>query len=221
MKTRLLTVCLCLCAAAAVHAQAPAVATVDLEELIRLHPNTVSDKKLLEETLKEYKGEGDDLQRKLEGLQDEFEKVRKEAQDPALSDKARKTAEENAARAHEALVLADRKARETMQLRQQQLSEQEMRMLKRTTAEIREAVEKCAAERKLTLVLAANQVVYADKALDITDVVMQRLNIRRPAKDADKSAVEPMPAPSSLAPVPRTADKPAVPVAAPAPAPAN
>lgn len=163
-------------------ARAQGLAVVDMEELVRYHPNTASDKKLLDQTLKEYKSEGTDLQQKLESLQSAFEKARKDALDPALSDKARKTAEDQAAKARDELGAADRKARETMQLRQQQLNEQEMRMLKRTTAEIREAVEKYALENKIALVLPANQVVFGEKALDITDAIMKRLHIERPAK---------------------------------------
>ena len=72
-------------------------------------------------------------------------------------------------------------------------------MLNRTTAEIREAVEKYAAERKILLVLPANQVVYADKTLDITDAVMKRLNIVRPPKDAP-AAEAPRVAPPAVAP---------------------
>ena len=193
-KSSIVMTCVALCAAAVVRAQSASVAVVDLEELVRLHPNTVSDKKLLEQTLKEYKAEGSEFQHKLETLQEEFEKARKEAADPALSEKARKSAEEQAAKARESFATADRKARETMQQRQQQLQEQEMRMLKRTTSEIREAVEKFAAEKKIQAVLPANQVVYYEKTLDITDAMMKRLNIQRPAKDESQPAEAAKPA---------------------------
>lgn len=182
-KLNMMVMTVALCAAAVVRAQGASVAVVDMEELVRLHPNTVSDKKLLEQTLKEYKAEGTELQRKLESLQEDFDKSRKEAADQTLSEKARKVAEDEAVKAREAFTTADRKARETMQQRQQDLQASEMRMLKRTTAEIREAVEKYAAEKKIQFVLPANQVVYFDKTFDITDVMMQRLNIQRAAKD--------------------------------------
>ena len=169
-------------------AQSVTVAVVDLEELVRLHPNTVSDKKLLEQTLKEYKAEGEDLQQKLEKLQEEFEKVRREAADPVLSDKARSVVEEQALKKREGLVMAERQARETMQMRQKQLSEQELRMLKRTTGEIREAVEKYAADNHVLLVLPATAVISRDKALDITDVIMKKLKIVRPLPDNEPAA---------------------------------
>jgi len=181
-KISLIVAGICLCAVLAARAQN--VAVVDMEELVRLHPDTASDKKLFDQTLKDFRAENDELRQKLEGLQDDFEKSRKEAQDPALSDKAKKTAEEQAARKRDALITADRTAREKMQSRQEQLSDMQTRMLKKTFNEIREVVSKFAAERKLPLVLPGNQVVYFDKTLDITDDILKQMNIQRPAKEA-------------------------------------
>lgn len=212
---------------AAAYVRAQGVAMVDMEDLVRLHPNTAADKKLLEQTLKEYKAEGGELQQKLESLQDAYEKARKDAADPALSDKARKTAEDLAAKTREELAMADRKARDTMQMRQQSLNEQEMRMLKRTTSEIRGVIEKYAAENKLALVLPMNQVVYGEKSLDITDAILKRMHIQRPppgASDSDISAAADLPtAAGATAPVvvnPAAAAVDAGAPAKPAPAPA-
>jgi len=175
------TACACLCAAVVAHAQN--VAVVDMEELIRQHPNTASDKKLLDSTVKDFRGDNDDLRQKLETLQENFEKIRKEAQDPALSDKARKAAEERAIKARDELLTADRTAREKMQSRQEQLSEMQSRMLKKTIGEIREVVGKYAEDKKIQLVLPAGQVVFSEKTLDITEAILKQLNIPSPVKD--------------------------------------
>ena len=172
-----------LCAAAVARAQS--IATVDMEELIRLHPDTASDKKLFDQTLKDFRGENDELRQKLEALQDDFEKIRKESQDPTLSDKARKAAEERASKARDSLIAADRTAREKMQARQEQLSDMQSRMIKKTFNEIREVVRKYAEGRKLPVVFSANQVVYCDKSLDITDAILKQMNITQPAHEAD------------------------------------
>lgn len=182
-KINVMVACVCLCAVAAVRAQTMAV--VDMEELVRLHPDTVSDKKLFDQTLKDFRGENDELRQKLEALQDDFEKMRKESQDPALSEKARKAAEERAAKARDSLIAADRNAREKMQSRQEQLSDMQTRMLKKTFNEIREVIRKYAAERKLQVVLSANQVVYSDKNLDITDAILKQMNIVPTPKETE------------------------------------
>ena len=93
-RISLLAACVFICAALAARAQT--VAVVDLEQLVRLHPNTAADDKLREQTRKDMREEYDELQQKLEALKLDFEKTRKETQDPTLSDKARKTAEERA-----------------------------------------------------------------------------------------------------------------------------
>ena len=182
-KTCVLVACMCLVAVAAVRGQTMAV--VDMEELVRLHPDTVSDKKLFDQTLKDFRGENDELRQKLEALQEDFEKIRKESQDASLSEKARKSAEDRAAKSRDALIAADRNAREKMQSRQEQLSDMQTRMLKKTVSEIRDVIKKYAAERKLQVVMAANQVVYSDKTLDITDAILKQMNITPASKDMD------------------------------------
>jgi outer membrane protein len=208
----LLAACVCLCAVAAARAQT--VAVVDMEELVRLRPNTVSDKKLLDQTVKDYRAENEELRKKLEEHQADFEKVRKESQDPALSEKARKSAEERALKARDALIAADRTAREKAQSRQEDLSEMQTRMVKKTVSEIREVVTKYALEQKIQLVLPANQVVFNNPTFDITDAILKQMNIQRPAKTAAF-------APENLRVKRATTDTPeaAAPVAAPATAP--
>lgn len=194
-KIGIVAVAACVGLALLGRAQNVSVAVVDLEELIRLHPNTASDKKLFEETIKDYRAEGQEMQRKLESLQEDFEKARKEMQDSSLSEKARKAAEEQAIKARDALAQADRTIREKMQSRQQQLDEMNMRMTRKTVGEIRAAVEKYAAEKKIQLVLpastgqvmSASQILYHDRAIDITDAILKQMNIQRPLRtDADK-----------------------------------
>jgi Skp family chaperone for outer membrane proteins len=166
-------------------ARAQGVAVVDMEELVRVHPNTASDKKLLDSTVKDFRAENEELTQKLEGMRDEFDKLRKEAQDPALSDKARKDAEERAGKSLETLKAADRAAREKMQSRQEQLSDMQSRMLKKTVQELRDLIGKYAAEQKITVVLPAGQVVYSDKALDITAAVLKQLNVAPAAEKVE------------------------------------
>ncbi|MEI8243913.1 MAG: OmpH family outer membrane protein, partial [bacterium] len=210
--------CVCLCAAAAVQAQS--VAVVDMEELIKQHPSTASDKKLLDQTLKDFRAESDELRQKLEALQEDFEKLRKETQDPALSERARRTAEERATKARDALLAADRTAREKTQSRQEQLSDMQTRMLKKTIGELRESVAKYAEDRKIQIVLPAGQTVFNDKTLDITDGVLRQMNVPRPAPgrvDGAASAPARSPAPAVKDPAPAVKDSvPAVKDSAPA-----
>ncbi len=182
----MLVACVGVGAVLAAHAQS--VAVVDMEELVRLHPNTASDKKLLDSTVKDFKAENDELRQKLEGMQDEFDKARKEAQDPALSEKARKVAEDRAGKSLDALKTADRAAREKMQARQEQLSDMQSRMLKKTIGELRDLIGKYAGEQKIAVVLPAGQVVFSAPTLDITDAIMKQMSVSAPVREKNEPA---------------------------------
>lgn len=170
---------------------ADTIAVVDMEELVRRHPNTAEDKKSLDATLKQYEGERDTMRAKLDAMRVEYENVAKEADSPALSDAGRKKAENDAIKKRETLVEADRQFGEMMQLRRKQLSEQEMRMLKRTTGDLRDVIAKLAAQKKFTVVVSAATVAYADKSADITADVLRALGV-------DPNA--PLPSDTTLAP---------------------
>ncbi|MFZ4396577.1 MAG: OmpH family outer membrane protein [Kiritimatiellia bacterium] len=200
-QSSMLMACMCLCVAMAARGQS--VAVVDMEELVKSHPNTISDKKLLEQTLKDFRVENDELRQKLEAMQDDFEKIRKEAQDPALSEKARKTAEERAGKAREALIASDRTAREKMQSRQEQFNDMQMRMRKKTVGELREVIGKFAEEKKITLVLFAEATVYNEKSMNITDAILKQLNVQ-PAPRVTEEAAKPSPLKVKDAPAPAT-----------------
>jgi Skp family chaperone for outer membrane proteins len=178
----ILAACVCLCAVVAARAQNETVAVVDMEQLVRLHPNTASDDKLRDQTIQDLRDESQELQQKLEAMKLDYEKLRKDAQDPALSDKARKEAEGRADSARDALIAADRTASDKIQAQRDHYSEMNTRMLKKIIADLREVVGKYAAEKKIKLVLPAAQVVYNEPTLDITDAILKRMNIERPAK---------------------------------------
>ena len=78
-----------------------------------------------------------------------------------------------------------------MQSRQEQLSDMQSRMLKKTFGEIREIVRKYADERKIDVVLSGNQVVYSSKTLDITDAILKQMNIAAPASAAAPATATP------------------------------
>ena len=174
------------CLSGAVSGQAPAIAVVDLEELVRLHPNTASDKKLLEQTLKEFTAQKEQLQTRFDSARKAFEEAVREVQNPALSEKAKKKAEDEALTRRTAAVEAERELTETVRSLQRQLTDQEVRMLKRTTAEIEEAVAAYARTQKLALVLqlpgekigAVSGVLYAAPPMNITTNIMKLMGIR-------------------------------------------
>ena len=199
MRTWIIMSLASVCLAGAALAQSSGIAVIDLETLVRLHPNTASDKKLLEQTLKEFTGEKDQLQARLEAARKAFEAAVRDVQNPALSEKAKKKVEDDAMTKRSTLVDAEREYNETVRSLQRQLTEQEMRMLKRTTAEIEEAVAGYAKAKQLQLVLqlpgeklgAVSGVIYAAPPLNITTNIMKLMGINPvPVNTADATAAE-------------------------------
>ena len=184
------------CLSGVVFGQAPTIAVVDLEELVSLHPNTAADKKLLEQTLKEFTAEKDELRERFEKARDAFEDAVKEVQNPALSEKAKRKAEDEALKRRTAALNAEREMSERVRALQRQLTEQEVRMLKRTASEIEDAIAGYARAKKIDLVLqlpgeklgAVSGVLYAAPPLNITTNIMTLLGIRPEA--AEKPSAE-------------------------------
>ena len=186
MRHNLLTLLAAACLSGAALGETPAIAVVDLEELVRLHPNTASDKKLLEQTLKEFTSQKEQLQTRFEEARKTFEEAVREVQNPALSEKAKKKAEDEAMARRTAAVEAERELTETVRSLQRQLTDQEVRMLKRTTGEIEEAITAYAKSKKIELVLqlpgeklgAVSGVLYAAPPMNITTNIMKLMGIR-------------------------------------------
>jgi len=190
------------CLAGTVFGQAPTIAVVDLEELVSLHPNTAADKKLLEQTLKEFTAEKEELKERFEKARDAFEEAVKEVQNPALSEKAKKKAEDEALKRRTAALNAEREMSERVRALQRQLTEQEVRMLKRTASEIEDAIAGYARAKKIDLVLqlpgeklgAVSGVLYAAPPMNITTNIMKLMGIRpEAAAETPPQQTEPEP----------------------------
>ena len=160
------------------------IAVVDLEKLIRLHPNTAEDKKQLEATLKDYNKQKEQLQSVAAATRKAFEAAVREATNPALSEAAKQKAEAAALEKRQAALEADRNAAEEIRKLQRDLNAQELKMLKRTSDEIERAVAAYAKGNGIDLVLQLPSklspgagVVYSKPEMDITAAIMELMGI--------------------------------------------
>ena len=185
------------CAAMTAGAADLKIGIVDMEKLVKSHPNSEADRKLLEETAKEFAERRDAMRAQVEAAVKAFEAAAKEAQNAALSEKARKSREEEAMQKREAAVAAEKNYTEQMRDMQQQLNESQARMLKRTYTELQAAVAAYAKENGYTFIAEAPSgdkanspasVVYYDPSLDITQAIMDRLGLSEPAIDPAPAA---------------------------------
>ena len=160
------------------------IAVVDLEKLIRLHPNTAEDKKQLEATLKDYNKQKEQLQSVAASTRKAFEAAVREATNPALSEAAKQKAEAAALEKRQAALEADRNAAEEIRKLQRDLNAQELKMLKRTSDLIERAIAAYAKGKGIDLVLQLPSklspgagVVYSKPEMDITAAIMELMGI--------------------------------------------
>jgi len=179
-------VCIAAMAASMIAAQ-DKIVVVNMVDLVRFHPSRERDRKLMQDTEKDFQSRLDKQRDRFEELRSEYEKAVKEARNPALNDKAKNEAEEKAMRHRDVLAEADRDLRQEMQKLQRELSELDTRLLRQVTGDIREILTKFAQEKKYSMVLDSTTMAYHDPALDVTDEILKRMGVDPKVRQEEKN----------------------------------
>lgn len=162
-------------------------AVVNMVDLVRFHPSRERDRKLMQDTEKEFQGKLDKQRDRFEQLRDEYEKSVKEARNPALNEKARAEAEDKAMKHRDVLAEADRDLRQEMQKLQRELGDLDSRLLRQVTSDIRDVLTKYAQEVKYSVILDGTTLAYFDPKLEVTDEILKRMGVdpklRKEAKE--------------------------------------
>lgn len=193
---------LALAGAAALAFQAGAeikIATIDIEKIVDLHPDTNRNRELLRDTVKDFQKDLDALENSVVAARKAASAAIEESRNPAYGEKKRKEIEEDAQKKIELASAAQREYEEKRRDLQRDLNNQELRMLRLTVREIEGKVAEYAKAKGITAVLPtsgsrlgiAPAVVWAEKSIDITADIMDALGIKEPeesADDAEKAA---------------------------------
>ena len=162
---------------------------VNMIDLVRYHPRRESDRKIMEDTEKEFQEKLDKRRERFEQLRDDLTKQEKEARNPALSEKARTEAESKAAVQRGVVSDADRDLRQEYQNLQRQLADQDTRLLRGVTSDIRKHVTEYAKDNKIAVVMDGSTLAYFDSKLDVTDAILKKMGVDpKVRKDADAEA---------------------------------
>lgn len=178
-----------LAACAAAQGDGLKVAVVDMNRLINRHPQTEIDQRVMDQHVEEFKAEQDDMRAEFNRLKDEFDQLRREAGNRALSEAAQ---QEKGREAEQKLLVMqrhERRFREQALQKQEELTEQKLRMRRRVVGLIRDAVETYAKRHGVALVFdtagvggsGAELVAYSSSSLDITDAILEAI---RPGEGA-------------------------------------
>ena len=172
-----LTIMLVAAMAATVMMAQEKTAVVNMVDLVRFHPSRERDRKLMQDTEKEYQTKLDKQRDRFEELRNDYEKAVKESRNPALNEKARADAEDKAVKHRDVLAEADRDLRQEVQKLQRDLSDLDTRLLRQVTGDIREKIAKYAQDAKISVILDGTTIAYFDPKLDVTDEVLTSMGV--------------------------------------------
>ena len=181
---RNLLLCLAACAATAAAADMK-IATVNLVDLLRLHPQHESNKALVKSTDKDYKAKLDTQQEAVKALAAEGKKAQADLTNPMLSQSAKEAAQRKIGELQQKVMSAQQELYAAAQHYQSELSDLEARLLKIETADLRAKISAYAKEHGYDMIVDEAATGYANPSLDVTDEILKAMNVD-PAKRREK-----------------------------------
>ena len=160
------------------------IATVDLETVIRCHPETANNKKALEDMRVKYEKQRDDERTKLDKLQENFLMAQDKANDPASSEQVRETSANTAKEIYNDLRKRDEEFRALVVRLQRSLTDMEMNLFEGTMKEVDAKLEKIVKAKGITLVIDKSAgrmgapvpvVLYASPSIDLTEELVKAM----------------------------------------------
>jgi len=166
------------------------VASVNMVDLVRFHPDRPRDRKLMKETERRYQEKIDAARDEIEGLGATCRSIQEEAQNPMLSAAAKQKAQERLESAQKKFIAAQQAFRIDAQHYQTELQDLDTSLLKATTEAIRAKINAYAAEKKYDLIVDSSMVAFAAPALDVTDDILKLMGVDPAKARAEAKATE-------------------------------
>ncbi len=182
MKKILMSVAVAMCAVVA--SAAMKIGTVNMIDLVKLHPNHESNLRLIKTSDSDYKAKLDAQQNALRSLADEGKKAQEEMMSPMLSSKAKADAQKKMEGIQQRFIAAQRDLQAAAQRYQVDLADLEARLLKMETQDIREKIDAYAKANGYDLIVDNTMMAFAKESLDVTDEILKAMNVD-PAKRAE------------------------------------
>lgn len=167
------------------------IGVVDVARVINEYEAARVAEARLEERAEEFSAENEQLLKRHELLKREFETLRDESLDPALTDIAREARRRAAEAKLQEVAEFEQEIRELTAMRRRQLEQQRQRVFVSLIDAIRGAIARQAETDGYTLILDSStvtgtvgSVLYHQAAYDITTTVINRLNAAMGAEQA-------------------------------------
>ena len=161
------------------------IGTVNMVDLVRLHPNHESNRTLVKTTDSEYKAKLDAKQDELKEIADEGKKSQSDLQNPMLSTQARAAAQKKLEGIQKRFLDGQQEMRQMATRFQNDLGELESRLIKLETDDIRAKISAYAKENDYDLIADGTILAFAKESFDVTDEILKAMGVD-PAKRKEK-----------------------------------
>ena len=165
------------------------VGTVNMVDLVRLHPNHESNRTLVKTTDTEYKAKLDAKQEELKEIAEEGKKAQSDLQNPMLSTQARAAAQKKLEGIQKRFLDGQQEMRQMATRFQNDLGELESRLIKLETEDIRAKISAYAKEHDYDLIADHTILAFAKESFDVTDEILKAMGVD-PAKRKEKKEKE-------------------------------
>ena len=174
-------------AVAAVCAAEMKIATVNMVDLVRLHPNHESNRALVKSTDKDYKAKLERQQEAAKTIADEGKKVQADLMNPMFSQSAKADAQKKLEDVQRRFLAAQQELRASAQNFQNELTDLETRLLKLETEDIRAKINAFAKANGYDIIADSTMLAFSKDSLDVTDEILKALKVD-PAKRHEKKS---------------------------------
>lgn len=161
------------------------IASVNMIELVAFHPRHDDDRKLLKSKDADYKKRLDEKREAIDKIEKEFREAQQEAQNPMLTENAKKVAFAKLEDLQKRGIAAQGEYRNAAQEYQADLQKLETDLMRAITSSIRDKVEEFAKQKGYDVILDVTTTPYVAKSLDVTDDVLRLFGVDGEAKRAE------------------------------------
>ena len=177
-------------AVAAVCAAEMKIATVNMVDLVRLHPNHESNRALVKSTDKDYKAKLKRQQEDAKTIADEGKKVQADLMNPMFSQSAKADAQKKLEDVQRRFLAAQQELRASAQHFQNELTDLETRLLKLETEDIRAKINAFAKANGYDIIADSTMLAFSKDSLDVTDEILKALKVDPAKRHEKKSAAD-------------------------------
>ena len=177
-------------AVAAVCAAEMKIATVNMVDLVRLHPNHESNRALVKSTDKDYKAKLERQQEAAKTIADEGKKIQADLMNPMFSQSAKADAQKKLEDVQRRFLAAQQELRASAQHFQNELTDLETRLLKLETEDIRAKINAFAKANGYDIIADSTMPASSKDSLDVTDEILKALKVDPAKRHEKKSATD-------------------------------